>query len=253
MQIVTWNVNSVRSRQQRLLDWLGAHEPDVLCLQELKCTDEQFPSIEVRAAGYHAAVHGQKTYNGVAILAREPLTDVSTGFGDGEDDAHARLVSATVGDTRVVCIYVPNGDFVGSKKWVFKLAWLDRLRAYLERTAKPSDRLVVCGDFNIAPDDLDVADPKRWSASVLCHQDVRDRLNGLLDWGFLDLFRQQHPAGGEYSWWDYRYRAFPKNVGLRIDLLLATGALQCTAASVDRDERAGESPSDHAPVIAEVS
>jgi exodeoxyribonuclease-3 len=253
VRIATWNINSVRSRKRRLLDWLRAHQPDLLCLQELKAPDDQFPHLEVRAAGYRAAVHGQRGYNGVAILARDPLCGVTTGFADGGDDSQARLVSAVVGGVRVVCVYVPNGDFVGSKKWVYKLEWLDRLRQYLERTARASDRLVLCGDFNVAPDDADVSEPARWGASVLCHADARARLARILDWGLFDAFRQLHPHGGEYTWWDYRFNSFARNSGLRIDLMLATGALQSSAAHVDRDERAGEGPSDHAPVVVELS
>jgi exodeoxyribonuclease-3 len=181
------------------------------------------------------------------------LCSVTTGFADGGDDSQARLVSAVAGGVRVICVYVPNGDFVGSKKWVYKLDWLDRLRHYLENTARASDRLLLCGDFNIAPDDADVSEPARWGKSVLCHTDARTRLAKLLDWGLRDSFRQLHPHGGEYTWWDYRFQSFAKNSGLRIDLVLATGALQISAAHVDRDERAGEGPSDHAPVVVELS
>jgi exodeoxyribonuclease III len=249
MKLATWNVNSVRAREARLIGWLERHRPDVLCLQELKGAAEFFPTAAVAKVGYRAAVLGQKAYNGVAILAREKLEDVRRGLDDGVDDPQARLISARVGGVRVICVYVPNGGDVGHAKWQYKLAWLERLAAYLKRWHEPSEPLVLCGDFNIAPDDRDVANPESWRDTVLCHADVRARLAPLLVWGLRDLLRQTHPEGGIFSWWDYRNLGFPKNDGLRIDLVLATAPVTCREAVVDREERQGQQPSDHAPVV----
>jgi exodeoxyribonuclease-3 len=255
MRVASWNVNSVRARQERLLRWLGARQPDVVCLQELKVEDEAFPAEAIGKAGYGAAVHGQRAYNGVAILAREPLRDVKRGLGDGGDDSQARLVSARVGETRVINVYVPNGGEVGTDKWTFKLEWLGRLRRYLERDCDPRQPLVVCGDFNVAPDARDVHDPSAWEGSVLFHSEARAALEALRAWGLADTLRLRRPEGGIYSWWDYRMLAFPRNRGLRIDQIYATPPLaaRCTAAGVDRDERKGKQPSDHAPVFADFS
>jgi exodeoxyribonuclease-3 len=220
-------------------------------LQELKVTDDAFPYEPIRSAGYHAAVCGQKTYNGVAILARAEPANVERGLGDDVDDPQARLIAADVAGIRIISAYVPNGQLVGSEKYVYKLDWLRRLKEYLEQRCRPSDPLVLCGDFNVAPDDRDVANPDKWAGSVLCHQTVRDALEDVRSWGLTDVFRQHHPEGGIYSWWDYRMLGFPKNDGLRIDHVFATQSLaeRCTVAEVDRDERKGQKPSDHAPVI----
>ena len=255
MRIATWNVNSVRTRLERLIGVLERHQPDVLCLQELKVVDDDFPSLDVRQAGYHSAVFGQKTYNGVALLSRVEPRNVSRSLDDGEDDDQARVIAGDFDGgfdgVRVVSVYVPNGGSVGSEKWDYKLAWLERLARYLERDASPDQPLAICGDFNIAPDDADVKNPDKWRASVLCDPRVRDAYQGLLDWGLVDVFRQKHPDGGIYSWWDYRMLGFPKNDGLRIDGVLATRVLaeRLEDAFVDREERKGKKPSDHAPVI----
>jgi exodeoxyribonuclease-3 len=255
MKIASWNVNSIRARGPRLLAWLAKRAPDVACLQELKAPDCEFPAEALREAGYHSAAHGQKTYNGVAIAAREPLEKVAAGLGDGADDPQARLLSAEVGGIRVVCAYVPNGASVGSEKWAYKLDWLARLRAYLERTADPAHPLVLCGDLNIAPADLDVARPDSWRDTVLCHEDGRAALRRVLDWGLVDAFRHLHPALAAYSWWDYQRLSFPKGDGLRIDHVLVTRPLvaRLRGAGIDRDERKGKLPSDHAPVWIELS
>ena len=253
MKVATWNVNSVRARSDRLLRWLAAHRPDVLCLQELKVQDSEFPFETLRSAGYEAAVHGQKTYNGVAILARAGPAEVERGFGDGGDDTQARLVSARVAGIRVVSVYVPNGREVGTERWAYKLEWLRRLRAWLERRCRPDEPLVLCGDFNVAPEARDVHDPAAWEPTVLFHPEARAALEGVRSWGLADTLRLHRQEDGLYSWWDYRMLAFPKNNGLRIDLVLASAPLarMCSAASIDRDERKGILPSDHAPVIAE--
>ena len=213
--------------------------------------DEDFPSLDVRQAGYHAAVFGQRTYNGVAILTREPATDVTRSMGDGTDDEQARVIAATAGGVRVLSVYVPNGGRVDSEKWDYKLAWMERLRSFLEARCRPDEPLAICGDFNVAVDDQDVKNPDKWRDTVLCHPHGRERFEALLDWGLVDAFRRVHPDGGIYSWWDYRMLGFPKNDGLRIDGVLATEPLAARVrdAYVDRDERKGKQPSDHAPVI----
>ena len=252
MKLATYNVNSIRARLDRVLSWLGRDQPDVACLQELKVTDAEFPLPEFEAAGWRCAIHGQRTYNGVAILSRVAAERVEPGLGDGVDDPEARLLSAHLYGVRVVNVYAPNGQTVGSAKWSYKLAWLARLRGYLERTAVPDQLLVVCGDFNIAPEDRDVARPDEWRNSVLCHEEARAALRHLVAWGLRDTIRLHHSGDGPYSWWDYRMLGFAKGNGLRIDHILATTPLaaRCTDAWVVRDERKGKQPSDHAPVVA---
>ena len=250
MVIATWNVNSLKARLERALAWLERTQPDVVCLQELKLTGDQFPAEVLAAAGYHAAVHGQPTYNGVAILARTAPENVAVGLGDGEEDPQARLIAADVAGVRVISAYFPNGGEVGSDKWAYKLRWMERLKDHLARHYHPAQPLALCGDYNVAPADLDVARPDEWRDSVLCHPDARAALQALGDWGLVDTFRQVHPELRAYSWWDYRMLAFPKGNGLRIDHVYCTAALaaRCTEAVIDRDERKGDKPSDHAPV-----
>jgi len=250
LALATYNVNSIRARLDRVLAWLGRTSYDVVCLQELKVADDQFPCDRFEAAGWHCAVHGQRTYNGVAILSRTPLADVGAGLGDDVDDGESRLLEARVGGVRIVSVYAPNGQIVGSEKWDYKLAWLRRLRAWLDRTASSGDRLVLAGDFNVAPEDRDVARPDEWRESVLCHPHARAALRTLIDWGLVDAVRLHHAGDGPYTWWDYRMLGFPKNNGLRIDHVLVSPALAgcCVSAHVDRDERKGKLPSDHAPV-----
>lgn len=253
MKIATWNVNSVRARLDRLLAWLRKTEPDIVCLQELKSREEAFPRDAIRAAGYHAAVFGQPTYNGVGILSRIEPSSVLRSMDDGVDDPQARFLAAQVGNIWVLSAYVPNGRIVGSEHYTFKLDWLRRLRAFLQRHFTPETPLVLCGDFNVARDERDVANPTAWEPSVLYHPTSRAALEELLDWGLMDVLREQHPEDALYSWWDYRNLAFPKNDGLRLDYIFATRPLtgRCTAAGVDRQERKGEKPSDHAPAVAE--
>jgi exodeoxyribonuclease-3 len=252
MKVATWNVNSVKARKDRLLAFLARESPDLLCLQELKVQDDKFPREEVQAAGYHAAVHGQKTYNGVAILAREPLDDVVIGLDDDVDDPQARFIAARGCGVRIASVYVPNGGG-GDERLAYKLAWFERLLAWLQRHCDPSEPLLIGGDYNVAPDEKDVARPEQWNDTVLCVPEVRTALQRLVDWGLVDCLRAKHPEGGVYSWWDYRMLGFPKNNGLRIDHILATRALadRCDVARVDRNERKGKLPSDHAPVICE--
>jgi exodeoxyribonuclease III len=256
MRIATWNVNSVLVRAERLGAWLTRHQPDVLCLQELKAEEEKFPSLEVRALGYHAAIYGQRSYNGVAILSREAPSDVRRGFEDGEVDSEgeqARLISARFGDLRVISVYVPNGQELGSEAYAYKLRWLGRLKRYLERHHKPEESLVVAGDFNCAPADIDVARPAEWTTTVLAHPEVRAAVADVMTFGLVDVFREKVATPGLYSWWDYRALGFAKNNGLRIDLLLGTPTFSAgiTRAWIDRDERKGKKPSDHVPVVVE--
>ena len=252
MRTATWNVNSVKARLARVLAWLEEFEPDVLCLQELKSTEESFPYEAIEGAGYHAAVHGQRTYNGVALLSRTPMEDVVTGMDD-EDEA-ARLISGRLEGVTFLSAYFPNGRSVGSDAFAYKIRWMERLRAYLDEHLDPGDPVLLAGDFNVAPREHDVADPEKWSGSVLCVEESRKALERVRDWGFTDVFEKHHPEGGVYSWWDYRRLAFPRNDGLRIDHIFATSVLTdtSTGAFIDRDERKGkktDKPSDHVPVV----
>ena len=251
LKIVSWNINSLRRRQERLLDWLGKTSPDVVCLQETKCTDEQFPATELREAGYYAAFHGQKSYNGVAILSRAALSEVRASFCDEEDDPQARVISTTIGPLRVYSVYAPNGQAVGSPAYKYKLRWFARLKRCL--TNEEIGRLVVCGDFNVAPNDEDVHDPELWRGAIMCSEGERMAFGELCDLGLVDTLRLHHHEPGLFSWWDYRMLAFPKNRGLRIDAVLAGNKLaqKCTASGIEREMRKGKEPSDHAPVWAE--
>jgi len=258
MKIASWNVNSIRSRLPRLLEYLAAAQPDALCLQELKCADEAFPRAEVEAAGYRAVFHGQPTYNGVAILARgeEEPPDVQRGLQDGVEDPQARLIGATVRGVRLYSVYAPNGQAVGSAAYAYKLEWYGRLLRFLERHRPASGLLAVGGDFNVAPEDRDVYSPALWQGRTMATDAERERFAGLLSDGRLvDSFRLHHAEPGRYSWWDYRAGCFPRNFGLRIDHLLLSAELagRCTGAGIDRDFRKGKTPSDHAPVWAELS
>lgn len=252
LKVATWNVNSINARLPRVLDWISRASPDVLCLQELKCADGDFPEADLRGLGYHCVAHGQKTYNGVAILSRSPLEHVRRGFSDGGDDTASRFLSARIGDITVMSAYIPNGQAVGSEKYAYKLEWLRRLRAYLDRAHRPNEPLLLAGDFNVAPEDRDVHDPDAWRGQILFSEPEKDALRQVTAFGLADTFRKHHAEGGKYSWWDYRMLAFPKNRGLRIDFILATQPLyeRCHSASIERDERKGERPSDHVPVMA---
>jgi exodeoxyribonuclease III len=255
LRIVTWNINSIRARKERVLAWVAAQQPEVLCLQETKVTDDAFPRADFEALGYHVTVSGQRTYNGVAIFSCVPPTEVARTFADGEEEREARFLSAIISGTQVVCVYVPNGQVVGSEKFAYKLAWFGRLRRYLERHCDPTGRLALCGDLNVAPEPRDVHDPAAWEGTVLFHPQARAALHDLCAWGLVDAFRLQHSEGGLYSWWDYRQLSFPKNYGLRIDHILVTPPLaaRCTEARIDREARKGQGASDHAPVLASFS
>jgi exodeoxyribonuclease-3 len=254
VKIGSWNVNSIRVRQQHVLDWLAAAQPDVLGLQELKLPTEDFPSDAFRDAGYHAVAFGQKTYNGVALLSRQEPGQVCTGLPNFTDEQR-RAVAATYGDVRVLNLYVPNGQSVDSDKYHYKLAWLDALRDHLATELERYPRLAVVGDFNIAPDDRDVHDPEAWHERILCSTPERERLRALENLGFKDSFRLFEQPEASFSWWDYRAAAFRRKRGLRIDLVLASDALasSCTASTIDPGPRRLDRPSDHAPVFAEFS
>jgi exodeoxyribonuclease-3 len=253
MKIATWNVNSIRKRLDRVIPWLAEHQPDVLCVQETKVEDAAFPRAEIEAAGYHVLCHGQKTYNGVALLTREPALDPVRGLGDNVQGEQARFLVARMGDVRVGTVYVPNGQEVGSEKFRYKLDWMRRWRDWLAANADAATDLALCGDLNVAPEDRDVYDPVAWKDQVLCSPDERAALAEVCRWGLVDVFRQHHPEPGLYSWWDYRQLGFPKDHGLRIDMILCSPSLagRCTGVKIDRDARKGKNPSDHAPVIAE--
>ncbi len=252
MKVASWNVNSLKVRLPQVLDWLEREQPDILGLQETKLTDENFPRDAVREAGYHALHAGQKTYNGVALLARESLHDPVTDL-PGLDDPQRRVLAATVDGLRFINLYVPNGSEVGSDKYAYKLDWLEKLHAWLQAELNSHPRLVVVGDFNIAPRDADVHDPEEWRGKVLFSEPEHAALNGLLELGLTDTFRLFPQEEGVFSWWDYRMNNFRRNRGLRIDLILASPAMRdvCTASRVDIEPRRRERPSDHAPVIAE--
>jgi exodeoxyribonuclease III len=255
VKLVTWNINSIRARTEKLLTWIGNEQPDVLCLQETKVEDSGFPIEALRMRGYEVATYGQRSYNGVAIAAKSPLTDVVRGFGDSEPDDEARLIAATVNGIRVVCVYVPNGQDLTSEKFPYKLAWYKRLRRFLDLSAKLTDNVVVCGDMNVTADDRDVCDPSKWAGQIHCSADERAALEEVIAFPLVDLFRQHHPDGGVYSWWDYRGVSFFKNQGLRIDYIFATQSVadRCTACTIDRNARKGQDASDHAPVIATIT
>jgi exodeoxyribonuclease-3 len=252
MKLATWNVNSIRVRLDRVLAWIDQHQPDVLCLQEIKAEEKAFPLAAFQAKGYQVALSAQKTYNGVALLSKQPLADVRTGLRDGEDDTQARLIEGRVGDVWVINVYMPNGQHPTSEKFPYKLRWMERLRIHLHTHFKPTDPLVLTGDFNVAPEDKDVYDPPGWANESIFHPDARKGLESVRAFGFVDVFRKLHPEPGHYSWWDYRAGAFPKNQGLRIDHIFATPPLaeRCTDSSIDIDSRRGDQPSDHAAVLA---
>jgi exodeoxyribonuclease-3 len=254
MKIATWNVNSLNVRRQHLQEWLATTSPDIVALQETKMEDVKFPRDDLRKMGYHAVFSGQKTYNGVAILAREEPRDVLTDI-DGLADPQRRILVASVGALRIVNLYVVNGQAVGSEKYAYKLDWLTKVHAFLGNELRRHPKMIVMGDFNIAPEDRDVHDPDAWREQILCSSAEREALRNLLSLGLHDSFRFFEQDAGHFSWWDYRQAAFRRNLGLRIDLILASDALRsrCLRVSIDRVPRTWERPSDHAPVILELA
>ena len=254
MKLATWNVNSLKVRLPHLTDWLARAQPDAICLQELKTEDAKFPRAELEAAGYQSAFAGQKTYNGVAILSRSPPGEVSSGIA-GFADEQKRVIAATVDGVRVICVYCPNGQAVGSEKYDYKLRWFAALTDYLAAELKHHPQLAVAGDFNVAPEDRDVHDPKAWEGQVHVSEPERAALRALIELGLTDSFRLFEQPEKSFSWWDYRMMGFRRNAGLRIDHILASPALakRCRSSTIDKDPRKLEQPSDHAPVIAEFS
>ncbi len=249
-KVFSWNVNSVKARLERLLAFLEREKPDYLCLQELKGLNEIFPWEAIKTAGYHAEVLGQKTYNGVAILSREKPSQTIRGFDDGDEDPQARFIGAKFELGWIFSLYVPNGQSVDSDKYHYKLKWLSRLHAFLKKHELAGEPVLLCGDYNIAPDDRDVHDPAAWEGQVLVSDRERQALKAVCQLGFSDLFRKFDEAPGTYSWWDYRNISFPLDKGMRIDYLLGSASIakRCQASGVSRDERKGKLPSDHAPV-----
>lgn len=251
MKIATWNVNSLRVRLPQVLQWLAAAQPDVLAIQETKTVDEQFPLAELQAAGYTAVFAGQKTYNGVAILSKTPAVEVLSDIPT-LDDPQRRILAATINGVRVVNLYVVNGAEVGSDKYAYKLDWLAKVTAWLQQQVVKYPKLVVLGDFNIAPDDRDVHDPAAWAGKILCSDAERRALQEIQALGLRDVFRQFEQPANSFTWWDYRAGGFRRNLGLRIDLILVSEALACTLCVIDREPRTWEKPSDHTPVVAEL-
>jgi exodeoxyribonuclease-3 len=254
VKLATWNVNSLRVRLPHLLDWLAANSPDAMCLQETKCEDALFPAMELRAAGYCALHNGQRTYNGVAILTRTDGTEVCRGIPDFTDD-QSRVLAADYDGVRLVSVYVPNGQAVGSDKYEYKLRWMEALARWLEGELARQPRIAVMGDFNVAPEDRDVHDPQAWAGHVLFSQPERAAFHRLLDLGFVDAFRRFDQPERSFTWWDYRMLAFRRKMGLRIDHVLLSPALaaECRSCSIDTAPRALERPSDHAPVVCEIA
>ena len=251
-RLATWNVNSLKVRLPHLLDWLGRVQPDAVCLQETKTEDKNFPLGEIESAGYRVVYSGQKTYNGVAILSRAPLSAEARGIPDFADDLK-RVITATVGDVRVICLYAPNGQEPGSEKYAYKLRWYEALTTWLKREVP--GKVVVLGDLNIAPEARDVHDPKRWEGKIHFSEPERAAFRALIELGFEDAFRLFEQPEKQFSWWDYRLNAFQRGWGLRIDHILLSPALvkHCVACTIDVEPRKLERPSDHAPVIVELA
>ena len=254
MKLATWNVNSLRVRLPHLLDWLAAQSPDVACLQETKCEDAGFPSAELRAAGYESLHHGQRTYNGVAILSRVPAKEVCRGIPAFVDE-QSRVIAADVAGIRVVSVYVPNGQAVGSDKFAYKLRWFEALASWLAAELAAHPRLTVLGDFNVAPEDRDVHDPAMWEGKIHVSEPEREALARVAAVGFSDAFRLFDQPEKSFSWWDYRMGAFRRNMGLRIDHVLLSPELarSCRSCTIDVAPRRLERPSDHAPVVCELA
>ena len=250
--IATWNVNSIRARLQAVLTWLERHRPHVLCLQETKVQDPEFPEEAFRQIGYEVGFTGQKAYNGVALAARLPLTDLSFDFPEDPNPSQKRFIAATAGGLRLMNVYIPNGSEVGSPQFAYKLDFLAQLHRYLKEHHDPQAPLLITGDFNVAPEAFDVYDPEAMEGEILFHPQERLALAEIKRWGLTDVFRLHHREGGHFTWWDYRMNAFRRKMGLRIDHIWATSALakRCTGCEIDREPRTQTKPSDHTPVIA---
>lgn len=251
-KIATWNVNSLRVRLPQVLLWLERFKPDVLALQEIKLTDADFPIEAIEAAGYRAVFAGQRTYNGVAILSREKASHIITDLPTF-DDVQRRVLGVTIGSIRILNLYIPNGESVQSEKYQYKLNWLQNLKLLLKSELEQYPQMIILGDFNIAPDEVDVYNPERWVGQVLFSEPERSAFKDMLDIGFVDCFRKVNPNEVAFSWWDYRMNAFKRNMGLRIDHVLASAglSLHCVECRIDKAARSADRPSDHAPVVAE--
>lgn len=254
MKLATWNVNSLKVRLPHVIDWLTAHQPDVLCLQETKTEDHKFPREELEGAGYQIVHAGQKTYNGVALLSKIPAQNIVVGI-PGFDDEQKRVLSATFKDVRVICAYIPNGQAVGSEKYRYKLTWLAALNNWLKNELAQHKHLALLGDYNIAPEDRDVHDPAAWVGQVLVSEPEREKFREMIGMGLKDSFRLFDQPEKSFSWWDYRMMGFRRNFGLRIDHILLSESLakQCTSCIIDKEPRKLERPSDHAPVVVEIA
>lgn len=253
MKIATWNVNSINVRMPQLLQWIGDAAPDVVCLQETKCVDENFPVETLREAGYEAAFIGQKSYNGVAILSKFPITDIQKNFLDDDHDSPKRMIAATIEGIRIVNTYIPNGTELWTDKFTFKLDWLQRLRRYFDEQCDVNKDVLLCGDFNVAMEELDVWSVDQWEGKLHFTKTERAAMYNVKQWGFTDLFRKMNGGKQEFSWWNYREGAWQRNRGLRIDYIWASPSLagKCIDCRIDKTPRDQEKPSDHAPVIAE--
>jgi exodeoxyribonuclease III len=253
MKIATWNVNSIAIRLEQVLKWLEETETDVLCLQETKCTDERFPLAEIEAFGYRAAFMGQKSYNGVAILSKFPIENVQYNLPEDDTEAPKRLIAGTVEGVRIVNTYIPNGTELWTDKFTFKLDWLQRLRKFFDATCDKNADVLLCGDFNVAPDERDVWSVAAWEGKLHFSKPERAAIHHVKQWGFIDVFRQLNGDEKVYSWWNYREGAFPKNQGLRIDHIWTSKPLaeKCVGCWIDKNPRGWERPSDHTPVVAE--
>ena len=254
MRIATWNVNSLKARLERVEQWLADVQPDILCMQETKLSDEAFPALAFMGMGYETAHHGQGQWNGVAILSKVGLSEVVTNFAEGDPDPDARIITALCGGVRVTSVYVPNGRSLEDDHYQYKLRWLAQLRQHVAATSSPDDAVIVTGDFNIAPEDIDVYDPAKFVGATHTSPAERALLAELCDWGMVDLFRLHHSDPKLYSWWDYRAGDFHQGRGLRIDLVLGSRSVadRCKWSIIDRNARKGQMPSDHAPVIVEL-
>lgn len=253
MKIATWNVNSINIRMPQLLGWLETADIDVICFQETKTIDENFPVDALQALGYDAEFMGQKSYNGVAIISKFPITDVQKNFLDDDDEAPKRLIAGTVNGVRIVNTYIPNGSELWSDKFNFKLDWLQRLRRFFDENCDKNADVLLCGDFNVAMDDLDVWSVAAWEGKIHFSRPERAAMTHVKQWGFVDVYRKHNPDAKEFSWWNYREGAWQRNQGLRIDHIWTSASLaeKCTGCWIDKAPRTLEKPSDHAPVVAE--
>jgi exodeoxyribonuclease-3 len=253
LKIATWNVNSIIARQTHVVRWLDLARPDVLCMQETKCVDDRFPAQLFADIGYQSESYGQAAYNGVAILSRVKCENVQRGMPDDDPGAQARVIAATIQGIRIMNTYFPNGQAVGAEKYYFKLEWMKRLRRYFDSHYKTNEPVLLCGDFNVAPEDRDVHDPQLWRGRILFSEPEHDALARIKEWGLVDAFRMHNEQDKQFSWWDYRAGAFRRNLGLRIDHIWVSESLAklSTSVEIDKEPRRWEKPSDHAPVVGE--